>query len=66
MRTLLSTDLTVQGIAAAKSIFKKTKSEGLDVKKNLDELEAELNTVVAAITAAKLPETPAEGAEPKK
>jgi len=65
LRTLLSTDLTVQGISAAKSIFKKTKSEGLDVKKNLDELEAELNTVVAAITAAKMPETPA-AAEPKK
>lgn len=63
LRTLLSTDLTVQGISSAKSIFKKTKSEGLEVKKNLDELEAELNTVVAAITAAKMPETPAE---PKK
>jgi len=65
LRTLLSTDLTVQGIASAKSIFKKTKSEGVDVKKHLDELEAELNTVVAAITAAKMPETPA-AAEPKK
>jgi hypothetical protein len=66
LRTLLSTDLTVQGIAAAKGIFKKTKSEGQDVQKHLDAVEAELNTVVAAITAAKIPETPAADAEPKK
>jgi hypothetical protein len=65
LRTALSTDLTVQGISALKGVFKKTKKEGLEVKENLDELEAELNTVVAAITAAKMPETPAEG-EPKK
>jgi hypothetical protein len=52
-------------LADLKGVFKKTKKEGLEVKENLDELEAELNTVVAAITAAKMPETPAEG-EPKK
>lgn len=63
LRTLLSTDLTVQGIASAKSVFKKTKSEGLEVQKHLDELEAELNTVFAAITAAKMPETPAAPAK---
>jgi Protein of unknown function (DUF2959) len=65
LRTALSTDLTVQGISALKGVFKKTKKEGLEVKENLDELEAELNTVVAAITAAKMPAAPAEG-EPKK
>ena len=37
----------------------------VEVKENLDDLEAELNTVVAAITAAKEAAAPAEGA-PKK
>jgi archaellum component FlaC len=55
LRTALSTDLTVQGIDAAKGIFKKTKSAGAEVEKNLDALITELNSVVAAVTAAKVP-----------
>jgi hypothetical protein len=53
LRTALSSDLTVQGIAAAKGIFAKTKSNGVEVQKHLDELVAELNTVVATVTPAK-------------
>jgi len=53
LRTALSSDLTVQGIAAAKGIFAKTKSNGVEVQKHLDELVAEMNTVVAAVTPAK-------------
>jgi transcriptional regulator with PAS, ATPase and Fis domain len=63
LRTALSTDLTVQGISSLKGVFKKTKKEGVEVKENLDDLEAELNTVVAAITAAKEAAKPAEPAK---
>jgi hypothetical protein len=52
--------LTVQGIDAVKKQFKKTKAEGMEVQKNLDALIAELNTVVAAITANKPPPPPAK------
>jgi len=55
LRTALSSDLTVQGIDAAKAIFTKTKGNGMELQKNLDKLVAELNSVVAAITAAKAP-----------
>lgn len=53
LRTALSADLTVQRIDAAKGIFKKTKAHGVEVQQNLDSLVAELNSVVATITAAK-------------
>jgi hypothetical protein len=55
LRTALGADLTVQGIDAAKGIFTKTKSSGVELQKHLDKLVAELNSVVAAITAAKVP-----------
>jgi hypothetical protein len=55
LRTALSADLTVQGIDAAKAIFTKTKGNGVELQKHLDKLVAELNSVVAAITAAKPP-----------
>ena len=60
LRTALSADLTVQGIDAAKGIFTKTKNNGMELQKNLDKLVAELNSVVAAITAAKAKAPPAK------
>jgi uncharacterized protein YoxC len=60
LKTALGLDLTVQGIDAVKKQFKKTKAEGMEVQKNLDALIAELNTVVAAITANKPPPPPAK------
>ena len=53
LRTGLSADLTPEGIDAAKDIFLKTKSTGAEVQKNLDKLITEMNSVFAAITAAK-------------
>jgi len=53
LRTALGTDLTVQGIDAAKPIVLKTKGNGAELQKHLDKLVTELNSVVAAITAAK-------------
>jgi hypothetical protein len=53
LRTALGADLTVEGVDAAKNIFQKTKSAGVEVQKHLDSLAAELNSVVAAITAHK-------------
>ncbi|HXJ71824.1 MAG TPA: DUF2959 family protein, partial [Candidatus Dormibacteraeota bacterium] len=53
LRTALGTDLTVQGIDAAKPIIQKTKTSGIELQKHLDSLVAELNSVVAAITAHK-------------
>ena len=55
IRTALGADLTVQGIDATKEIFMKTKASGVEVQKHLDSLITELNSVVAAITAAKQP-----------
>jgi hypothetical protein len=60
LRTVLSTDLTIQGIDSAKSPIKKAKKSGAVLQKDLDDLVAELNTVVAAITAAKAPPPPAK------
>ena len=54
LRTALGADLTVQGIDAAKGIFKKTKADGVEVQKHLDTLIIELNTVVASITATNV------------
>jgi hypothetical protein len=55
LRTALGVDLTAQGIDATKDIFLKTKNSGVQVQKDLDKLITELNTVVAAVTAAKAP-----------
>jgi len=53
LRTALGSDITVQGIDAAKGAFQKTRANGVEVQKNLDALVGELNSVVAAITAAR-------------
>jgi len=55
LQTYLGNDLTVTGIDAAKSLFEKTQSEGMDVQKSLDALIAELNSVAAALTPANVP-----------
>jgi hypothetical protein len=61
LQKYLSQDLTVTGVDAAKNLFSKATSEGLEVQKSMDGLVAELNTVAAALTAAK----PPPGAEKK-
>ncbi len=53
LQTYLGNDLTVNGVDAAKSLFKKTKASGLEVQQSMDALIAELNTIAATITAAK-------------
>jgi hypothetical protein len=53
LQKYLSNDLTVTGVDAAKSLFTKTQSEGLEVQKSMDALVAELNTVAAVLTPAK-------------
>jgi hypothetical protein len=52
LRTVLSADLTVQGLEAAKGVFQKSKEHGAAVQKTPDSLVMELNSV-ATITAAK-------------
>jgi Protein of unknown function (DUF2959) len=54
LRTYLSNDLSVSGVDAAKSLFSKTQTEGLEVQKSMDELVAELNTVAATLTPANV------------
>jgi outer membrane murein-binding lipoprotein Lpp len=53
LRTYLSNDLTTSGVDAAKSLFAKTRTEGIEVQKSMDALVAELNTVAATLTPAK-------------
>lgn len=53
LRTGLSADLTTEGLDASKDIFLKTKTTGTEVQKNLDKLITEMNSVFAAITAAR-------------
>ena len=50
----LANDLTIAGVEAAKGLFTKTTNEGLEVQKSMDALVAELNTVAATITPAKV------------
>ncbi len=54
LQKYLSNDLTVSGVDAAKSLFAKTQDEGRQVQKSMDSLVAELNTVAATITPAKV------------
>ncbi len=58
LQTYLSNDLTVNGVDAAKSLFKKTKTDGTQVQQSMDALVAELNTISATITAAKVKAQP--------
>ncbi len=55
LRTALGSDLTAQGMDAAKGIIQKTKNSGAQAQQDLDKLIAEMNSVAAAITAAKVP-----------
>ena len=48
----LGNDLTIAGVDAAKGLFAKTRTEGVEVQKSMDALVAELNTVSATITPA--------------
>lgn len=50
----LGNDLTIAGVDAAKPLFTKTTEEGLEVQKSMDGLMAELNTIAATITPAKV------------
>lgn len=54
LQKYLSNDLTVAGVDAAKGLFTKTQNEGLEVQKSMDGLVAELNTIAAALTPAKV------------
>jgi hypothetical protein len=54
LQKYLSNDLTISGVDAAKGLFKSTREKGADVQKSMDALVAELNTVAATITAAKV------------
>lgn len=53
LQNYLSNDLTIGGVDAAKSLFTKTTSEGLEVQKSMDGLVSELNTIAATLTPAK-------------
>ncbi|MBP9900839.1 MAG: DUF2959 family protein [Verrucomicrobiota bacterium] len=55
LQKYLSTDLSISGVDAAKGMFAKTQTEGLEVQKSMDALVAELNTVAAALTPANVP-----------
>ncbi len=50
----LSNDLTVAGVDAAKNLFIKAQTEGWEVQKSMDGLVAELNTISATLTPAKV------------
>ncbi len=54
LQKYLGQDLTVGGIDAAKELIAKSKKEGVEVQQTLDRVIAELNTVVATITPAKV------------
>jgi hypothetical protein len=54
LQKYLGQDLTVGGIDAAKELIAKSKTGGFHVQQTLDKVIAELNTVVATITPAKV------------
>lgn len=54
LQKYLSNDLTIAGVDAAKPLFTKTTEGGLEVQKSMDALVAELNTIAATITPAKV------------
>ena len=59
LQKYLSNDLTVNGVDAAKSLFKKAQGDGIEVQKSMDALVKELNSISATITAAKVQPQPA-------
>ena len=54
LQKYLSQDLSIGGIDAAKDLIAKSKKGGTEVQQTLDKVIAELNTVVATITPAKV------------
>jgi hypothetical protein len=54
LQKYLGNDLTVEGVDAAKDLFTKTQTEGLEVQKSMDGLVNELNTISATLTPAKV------------
>lgn len=54
LQKYLSQDLTISGIDAAKDLIAKSKAGGTQVQQSLDKVIAELNTLVATITPAKV------------
>ncbi|MGD0258781.1 MAG: DUF2959 family protein [Verrucomicrobiota bacterium] len=54
LQKYLSNDLTIAGVDAAKGQFAKTRADGVEVQKSMDGLVAELNTIAAALTPAKV------------
>lgn len=55
LQKYLSTDLSISGVDAAKGMFTRTQTEGLEVQRSMDALVAELNTVAATLTPANVP-----------
>lgn len=58
LQKYLANDLTVTGVDAAKGLFSKAGAGGREVQKHMDALVAELNTVAAALTPAKVEPKP--------
>lgn len=54
VQVYLGNDLTVNGVDALKKTFKRAASEGADIQAAMDDLVAELNTISATITPAKV------------
>ncbi len=65
LQKYLSNDLTITGIDAAKGLFTKARSGGMEVQKSMDALVAELNTVSATLTPAKAEGQAAPAAPPQ-
>ena len=54
LRTYLNNDLSTNGVAAAQGLFTKTRDGGTEVQKSMNALVAELNSVAADLTPAKV------------
>lgn len=54
LRNFLGNDLTIAGVEAVKKQFVKAQQEGTSVQEAMDALVAELNSVAAALTPAKV------------
>lgn len=56
LRSFLGQDLTVAGVDSARKIIEKTRTNGSKLQKSLDDLIAEMNSIAATLTAARVPE----------
>lgn len=54
LQTYLGNDLTIEGVDAAKSQIAKSRTDGMQVEKSMDALVAELDSIAAAVTPAKV------------